>query len=610
MKAGRFWICIAVTCLLAFAVMGSSCGGSSNGSLGLVDEDTDGRDAETQALVDQLIAEGGLTADETLPDSAVNYNVGASAKSLSKSATTQVTQGEALSPVTLSPAFETEIWRVYVNDELAASAYSPGVSGGEFTSSASGVTITASSSSSAQITFTTSAMSAGSNQIEAAFVPNASKPAQEIGRTVLGLVSVSSGSSNGNTTSDDQSGTDTDTTSDDQTSDDSGTTSDDQSGTTTATTYTSTTAGTHALSLTSGSATYSNITVTKTGDATGSSDGTSGYDWTGSNAAVFASGGGTLTITSADISSSAVGGNAVFSYGGNLSGSNSGNGTTVAISDSTITTTKNNSGGIMATGGGIINASNLTITTAGGSSAAIRSDRGGGTITVNGGTYTANGQGSPAIYSTAEITGSDVTLTSGIAQVVVIEGGNSVTLTDSTLTANHTSLNGNDSYYQAVLIYQSMSGDASDGSSSFTMTDGSITNANGDIFHVTNTTTTITLSGVSITNNDTSGNFLRASSGKWGTSGSNGGKVTLNASGQDMAGNIIVDSSSTLALSLKDSSTFSGAINTSGTAGTVSVTIEAGSTWTLTGNSYVTSLTNNGTINKGSYTLYVNGTAQ
>ncbi|MBQ3447788.1 MAG: hypothetical protein IJG37_09125, partial [Synergistaceae bacterium] len=105
MKAGRFWICIAVTCLLAFAVMGSSCGGSSNGSLGLVDEDTDGRDAETQALVDQLIAEGGLTADETLPDSAVNYNVGASAKSLSKSATTQVTQGEALSPVTLSPAF-------------------------------------------------------------------------------------------------------------------------------------------------------------------------------------------------------------------------------------------------------------------------------------------------------------------------------------------------------------------------------------------------------------------------------------------------------------------------------------------------------------------------
>ena len=644
MKAGKFWICIALMSMIAFAVMGSSCGGSSSSNF--VEPDQDGRDAETQALVEQIIAEGGLTADETLPDNAVNYNTSSTTKSLSNTTTTQVAQGEALSPVTLSPAFDTEIWRVYINDELAASAYSPGVSGGEFSGSANGVNITATSASSAQITFSTSAMSTGSNQIEASFVPNASKPTQEIGRTVLGLVSVSSGSSNnngnntegntgGNTggndntditsgdnvpdkptsgdnvpdkpTSDDQSGT----TSDDQTSDDNtDTTSDDQSGTTTGETYTSTTASTHALSLTSGSATYSNITVTKTGDATGSSDGTSGYDWTGSNAAVFASGGGTLTITSADISSSAVGGNAVFSYGGNLNGSNSGNGTTIKISNSTIKTTKNNSGGIMATGGGVINAENLTITTSGGSSAAIRSDRGGGTITVSGGTYTANGQGSPAIYSTAKITGSDVTLNSGIAQVVVIEGGNSVTLSNSTLNANHTTFNGNDSYYQAVLIYQSMSGDASDGASSFTMTDGSLTNANGDIFHVTNTTTTIALSGVSITNNDSSGNFLRASSGKWGTSGSNGGKVTLNASGQDISGNMIVDSSSTLALSLKDSSTFSGAINSSGQAGTVSVTIEAGSTWTLTGDSYVTKLSNSGTITKGSYTLYVNGTAQ
>ena len=192
----------------------------------------------------------------------------------------------------------------------------------------------------------------------------------------------------------------------------------------------------------------------------------------------------------------------------------------------------------------------------------------------------------------------------------MIEGGNSITLTDCNLDAHHTKKNGQDSTYQAVLIYKSMSKDASSGASTFTMTDGKITNENGDIFCVTNTTTTITLSGVTITNSDSSGNFLRAEGQNWGTSGSNGGTVTLNASGQDMAGNIVVDSSSSLALNLKDSSNYSGAVNTSGTAGTVNVTIEAGSTWTLTGNSYVTSLTNNGTINKGSYTLYVNGTAQ
>jgi hypothetical protein len=74
----------------------------------------------------------------------------------------------------------------------------------------------------------------------------------------------------------------------------------------------------------------------------------------------------------------------VFSYGGSATTNNSSSdNTTINISDSTITTTKDNSGGIMTTGGGIMNATNLKITTAGTSSAAIRSDRGGGTVTVN-----------------------------------------------------------------------------------------------------------------------------------------------------------------------------------------------------------------------------------
>ena len=391
----------------------------------------------------------------------------------------------------------------------------------------------------------------------------------------------------------------------------SGTTSNDRSGTVTSgDSYSATTAGEHAISLTGGTATYSNITVTKTGDVSGQND---DYDWKGTNAAILAGGGAVLTIngSSTKITTNAKYGNAVFSYGGNNSNTNNnqGDGTTVNISDATITTSSNNSGGIMTTGGGIMNAENLTITTSGGSSAAIRSDSGGGTVTVNGGTYTTNGTGSPAIYSTAAISVYDADLTANVAQSVVIEGGNSVTLENSNLNANHNKKNSQDTTYQAVLIYKSMSKDASSGKSSFKMTDGSITNANGDIFCVTNTTTEITLSGVKITNNDSSGNFLRAEGQEWGTSGSNGGTVTLNASGQDMTGNIIVDSTSSLTLNMTDSSTFSGAINTSGQSGTVNVTIEEGSVWTLTGNSYVTGLTDNGTINKGSYTLYVNGTA-
>ena len=377
-------------------------------------------------------------------------------------------------------------------------------------------------------------------------------------------------------------------------------------------TYTSSTAFENALLINGSTSTYTNITVNKTGDASGQSE---NYDWYGTNAAVLAQGGADVTISGSGttIHSNAVGGNAVFAYGGNsgMNTNNSGDGTKITISDATITTESHNSGGIMVTGGGIIEASNLTITTSSGSSAAIRSDRGGGTINVTGGTYTTSGAGSPAIYSTAAITGSDVTLESKAAQVVVIEGGNSVTLYDSTLIADNNTLNSNnDTYYQAIMIYQSQSGDASNGTSSFTMAGGSITNANGDIFHVTNTTTTISLSeSIAITNNDANGYFLRASTDSWGSSGSNGGKVTLNADGQTIEGNMLVDSVSSLTLNMSNSSVFNGAINTTGQTGTVNVVIDSSSTWTLTGNSYVSSLTNNGTINQGSYTLYVNGAA-
>ena len=368
-----------------------------------------------------------------------------------------------------------------------------------------------------------------------------------------------------------------------------------------AATYTATTENQHALELTSGNASYTNITVNKTGDASGRSD---DYDFKGTNAAVHASGGGTLTITgsSTAITSNASYGNAVFSYGGG-----SGDGTKISISDSTITTFKNNSGGIMVTGGGIINAENLTITTSGGSSAAIRSDKGGGTITANKGTYTTNGTGSPAIYSTANITVSNATLKSNSSQGVVIEGGNSVTLNSTKVDASHSTLNGQDTTHQAVLIYQSMSGDASDGNSTFTMTDGSITNSEGDIFCVTNTTCTINLDDVDITNNDSSGNFLRAAAQEWGRSGSNGGNVTINATDQDITGNILADSSSSVTLNLANSD-FRGVIN-SADEGTVNVNVGTDSTLTLLGNSNIKSLTNNGTINYGSYSLNVNGTS-
>ena len=354
-------------------------------------------------------------------------------------------------------------------------------------------------------------------------------------------------------------------------------------------------------------ATLSNITVNKTGDSDGG-DSTSFY---GNNSAILAKDGANLTIKNATITTDATGANGVFSYGGSATTNNSSSdGTTISISDSTITTSKDNSGGIMTTGGGTMNATNLTINTAGTSSAAIRSDRGGGTVNVDGGTYKTTGKGSPSIYSTADITVKNATLEATASEGVVIEGKNSVTLENVILTDTNDTLNGQSTTYKNIFLYQSMSGDAASGEAVFTSKNSKITTNKGDSFYVTNTTATINLENNEIVNNDSTGNFLRIQKDSWGNSGSNGGVVTLNLINQKAKGNIVVDSISNLKMTLTNGSTFEGAINNNN-EGEVELTLDANSSISLTGNTYVKSLKNadstNSNINLNGYKLYVNG---
>ena len=197
--------------------------------------------------------------------------------------------------------------------------------------------------------------------------------------------------------------------------------------------------------------TISQPTISKTGD----SDGGDNCSFYGVNAALLVKGGSTTTITGGTISSNGTGANGVFSYGGN-GGRNGGqgDGTTVIIEDTNITTTGDGSGGIMTTGGGVMKAKNLTVTTSGRSSAPIRTDRGGGKVTVEGGSYTSDGLGSPVIYSTADITVQDVTLTSNLSEGVCIEGKNSITLNNCQMTVSNNQRNGHAQFLDAIMIYQ------------------------------------------------------------------------------------------------------------------------------------------------------------
>ena len=380
-------------------------------------------------------------------------------------------------------------------------------------------------------------------------------------------------------------------------------------------TYTSTASDESSLLIsTSDEVTITNPSVTKSGD----SDGGDNCNFYGLNAAVLVKDGTTTTITGGTVTSDADGANGVFCYGGN-GGQNgaSGDGTTLIIRDTSIVTTGDGSGGIMTTGGGVTYAYDLDVTTSGRSSAAIRTDRGGGTVVVDGGSYTSNGLGSPAIYSTADITVSNATLVSNLSEGVCIEGLNSITLVDCDLTANNTQCNGNATFLDTIMIYQSMSGDAASGTSSFTMTGGSLTSKNGHVFHVTNTNAVITLEGVTLSNEDSENILLSVCDDGW-SGGSN--EATLNASAQKLSGAIKVGSNSTLTLNLTNGSSFEGYINgsitnASGTTvstetGTVSVTLDSTSTWTLTGDSYVTEFNGNAAnVISNGYTLYVNGVA-
>ena len=371
--------------------------------------------------------------------------------------------------------------------------------------------------------------------------------------------------------------------------------------------YESTTKDENVILVSNAKSTLSNITINKIGDSDGG-DSTSFY---GTNSAILAKDGANVTIKNATIATDATGANGVFSYGGSATTNNSSSdNTTVNISDSTITTSKDNSGGIMTTGGGIMNATNLTITTKGTSSAAIRSDRGGGIVTVNKGTYKTTGKGSPAIYSTANITVKNAKLISTASEGAIIEGKNSITLENVELTDTNNELNGQSTTYKNIFLYQSMSGDAADGEAVFKSKDSTITTNKGDSFYVTNTTATITLENNKIINNDTSGNFLRIQKDSWGNTGSNGGTVTLNLTNQEVDGNVVVDSISKLTMNLSDNSTFKGSINNEN-QGEVILTLDKTSSITLTGNTYIKSLTNadstNSNINLNGYKLYIDG---
>lgn len=359
-----------------------------------------------------------------------------------------------------------------------------------------------------------------------------------------------------------------------------------------------------ALISSGANVTLDNDTITRTSADSQGGDNSSFY---GVGAAVLATD-GTAYVKDGSVTTDAAGGAGLFAYDDG----------TVYASGTTVKTTQDTSGGVHVAGGGTLYGWDLDVETNGESSAAIRSDRGGGTMVIDGGNYVSNGVGSPAIYSTADIAVSNASITANGSVAVCIEGLNSIHLYDCDLTGNMSDLDQNDNTW-TVILYQSMSGDSEVGNSTFQMDGGSLTSENDGVFYTTNTESTITLNNVDINYNDDNEFFLQCTGNTnqrgWGQSGVNGADCHFTGISQDMQGDVIWDSISDLDFYLTEGSSLTGAVVDDesyageGGEGYCNVYVSADSTWTVTGDSTVSSLENEGTIVDGNgKTVTIQGT--
>ena len=331
-----------------------------------------------------------------------------------------------------------------------------------------------------------------------------------------------------------------------------------------------------------------NSVFDKTGDTT--SDDNSNFR--GQNAVVLGIEGSQINIKGSNITSNSKGSNAVFATG---------EGSVINVENTNIHTKSDSSRGLDATYKGTVNGKNLTITTEGAHSATLATDRGEGTITTEAAKLTTSGEGSPVIYSTGNIIVNNVNGIANNSEIGVVEGKNSITLTNSNVTGYKDN---------GFMLYQSFSGDAENGIARLKAENNTLTtHATGAFLYVNNTTAEVDLSNNVISMPNTSTLVKAAADSRWGKTGENGGHLTLRTSNQELSGNIMADSISTIALDMTNGSSLVGAVNTDNTAKEVTVKLSKDSNWILTGDSYVKSLNNEDTtgsnIHSNGYKLVV-----
>ncbi len=302
-----------------------------------------------------------------------------------------------------------------------------------------------------------------------------------------------------------------------------------------------------------------------------------------------------IKVADSKLTADSTGSNAIFATDGG----------TVYANDNTIVTSASNSRGLDATYGGTVIGNLLAISTAGDHSAALATDRGGGNISLTNSSLFTAGSGSPLLYSTGNVQVDNVKGTATGSQIAGMEGLNTILIKNSQLTSEVIGKTASDPVANGVIIYQSTSGDAEAATgetAEFEAENSTLASdiQEGSMFYLTNTTANVVLKNTTLDFDSDAANLLTIGgndANNWGTPGKNGADVTFTGLDQKLAGNIDVDTISSLDLYLLDGTTYTGATTISENAAAseqsdapISVSIDGDASWIVTADSTVTNL--------------------
>jgi len=320
----------------------------------------------------------------------------------------------------------------------------------------------------------------------------------------------------------------------------------------------------------------------------------------GLNAAILVHAHAQLLLTNSDVTSVSLGGGGAFARQGRLQ-----------LEKTAVRTTGDSSYAVMVSKQGSVTAQDANLSTQGVSSPALIVGAEGEAL-LEGGIAATAGLDSPVLSIAGNATINHATLRANNSQAITVNGG-TVALTDCAVSGRMSDAAGPSAQTPPYCV--SLAQEAGSGSdmSSFSMVRGALTAQRGDLFFVTNTKASIYLEGVALSLSD--GSVLLRAVGNddphvQGSSGKVGADCAIIVKNQALVGDILTDALSSVSLTLRGETTYTGTINTANTARAAKVTLEDGAVWTLTGNAYLTSFTGQvGSIVTNGYTVFVNGVA-